>query len=140
MVGAEWRKASRVYEDLREKIKTGASISGEAMTATLFQAWDCLPQDFREKIEKRIYDKQYGPVREQVERDLDLKTKQYEGRIKEFKDAEMAYRKEAEAIALERMKFENKQTAVRLGEAFAKFCQAVGVGTNARWYDIQENR
>lgn len=136
MIGAEWRKAGRTYDALREKLKNGDLVTEEMLSAALFQAWDHLPIDFRQKIEKRIFDKQYGSVREAVDRDLEMKAKQYEARITEYKDAERSYKKQADEAALERMKLNNAQNAVKIGEAFRAFCNAVGIGTNARWYDV----
>ena len=135
MVGAEWRKASRLFEALREKVKAGEVLTDSYVTEVMFQAWEELPADFRAKMERKIWDKQYTEVRRASEESLKVEQRRYEDRIQQYKDAEKSYQAESEKLALERQKLQNAQAFIKLGEAMARFFKESGIASNARWYD-----
>jgi hypothetical protein len=136
MVGAEWRKASRIYEALKEKIKRGDYVDETQFATIMFQAWEQLPADFREKMEKRISNKQYGPLREQIEREIDAKIKTYDNRINEYRDAEIQYNKRIQEAKVEQMKLDNMKNAVKMGEALRIFFKTMGIDSSIQWWNV----
>lgn len=136
MIGAEWRKASRLYEALREKVKAGESITDSYLTEVMFKAWEELPADFRTKMERKIWDKQYNEVHTASVQALQVEQRRYEERIREYKEAEKAYQVESDRLAVERQKLQNTQAFNKLGEAMARFLKESGIASNARWSEI----
>lgn len=132
MVGAEWRKASRLFEAHQEKIREGAYFTNEQNAAAMLAAWDALPHAFREKIEKRIWDRQYKDVHAASERDMALKREAYEARQKEAREAEASYKKVLIEVQAEQGKLENMKTHIEVSKALRTFLKALGVEQNLR--------
>lgn len=138
MVGAEWRKASRVWEAYQDKVKEGVHFTMEATTAIMFEAWDFLPPVFRERMEKRIWDKQYTKVHEAAKLDLADATKDYERKIAEYHAAQADYNKKIEDTKQEQRKLDNMKAAIEMAKALRTFIAAMGIRQdNIPWNNVE---
>lgn len=133
MVGAEWRKAGRVYDALQERIKSGAYVGEEGAAQALFGAWDALPSDFRNKIEARIFNKQKVSVRESVDADLTNKIAIYEQKVKDYQAASEKYNTIINESRAEQAKLEDMKLHIKYGEALQAFCKALGIGQQVKF-------
>lgn len=133
MIGPEWRKAGRTFDDLQEKIR-GDGVSSHYRKEQLTLSWEQLPAMFREHMEAHLKSKMQAAVRAQVEQELKSQIDFAERKNKEYMESEKRYIAAKGEAAKAQADLQNMKQAIKLGQALKTFCESIGVQQHLEWW------